>query len=100
MRVRVSSRFKLPLQVGVYEGKMDSMDHWDLYKTIMMLQGFLDKVMYKAFSAILNGSKRSWFRKLSPRAIDSFKNLSRLFVANFMSCRIRKKNTSHLFIVH
>ena len=48
----------------------------------------------------MKGSTRSWFRKLPPRTIDSFGDLSRLFVANFMSCRIRQKNASHLFTVH
>ena len=37
MKVRVSSRFKLPSQLGVYEGKMDPMDHLDSYKNLMML---------------------------------------------------------------
>ena len=46
------------------------------------------------------GSTRSWFRKLSLRTFDSFGNLSRIFIANFMSCRVRKKNASHLFIVY
>ncbi|GFS40353.1 hypothetical protein Acr_00g0068050 [Actinidia rufa] len=53
-----------------------------------------------AFSATLKGPARSWFRKLSPGTIDSFGDLSRLFVANFMSCRNRQKNASHLFTIH
>ncbi|PSS28993.1 Kinesin-1 heavy chain like [Actinidia chinensis var. chinensis] len=52
------------------------------------------------FSATLKGIARSWFRKLAPRTIDSFGNLSRLFVANFMGCRVRQKNASHLFTIH
>ncbi|XP_057515034.1 uncharacterized protein LOC130796691 [Actinidia eriantha] len=56
--------------------------------------------MCKAFSATLKGSARSWFRKLPPGTIDSFGDLSRLFVSNFMSCRIRQKNASHLFTIH
>ncbi|GFZ03486.1 hypothetical protein Acr_16g0001100 [Actinidia rufa] len=100
LRTRVSSRFKLPTQLETYEGKTDPMDHLDSYKSLMSLQGCSDEVMYKAFSATLKGSARSWFRKLPPGTIDSFGNLSRLFVANFMSCRIRQKNASHLFIVH
>ncbi|GFY91189.1 hypothetical protein Acr_07g0013850 [Actinidia rufa] len=56
--------------------------------------------MCKAFFATLKGSARTWFRKLSPGTIDSFGHLSRLFVANFMSCQVRKKNASHLFTVH
>ena len=56
--------------------------------------------MCKAFLATLKGQTRSWFRKFSPKTIDSFGNLSRLFVANFMCCRVRQKNASHLFTIH
>ena len=76
------------------------MDHLDSYKNLMSLQGYSDVVMCKVFSATLNGTARSWFRKLSSRTIDLFGDLSRLFVANFMSYRVRKKNTSHLFTIH
>ncbi|GFY84700.1 hypothetical protein Acr_03g0014740 [Actinidia rufa] len=96
LRTRISSKFKLPTQLGIYEGKTDPMDHLDLYKSLMSLQGCSDEVMCKAFSATLKGPARSWFRKLSPGTVDSFGELSRLFVANFMSCRNRQKNASHL----
>ncbi|GFS45151.1 hypothetical protein Acr_00g0094470 [Actinidia rufa] len=76
------------------------MDHLDSYKSLMSLQGCSDEVMCNAFSATLKGPARSWFQKLSPGTIDSFGELSRLFVANFMSCRNRQKNASHLFTVH
>ncbi|XP_057465061.1 uncharacterized protein LOC130754826 [Actinidia eriantha] len=76
------------------------MDHLDSYKSLMSFQGCLDEVMCKAFSATLKGLARSWFRKLSPETIDSFGDLSQLFVANFMSCKNWQKNASHLFTVH
>ncbi|GFZ08175.1 hypothetical protein Acr_19g0011120 [Actinidia rufa] len=100
LRARISSKFKLPAQLGMYEGKTDPMDHLDSYKSLMSLQGCSDEVMCKAFSATLKGPARSWFRKLSPGTIDSFGDLSRLFLANFMSCRNRQKNASHLFTIH
>ncbi|XP_057464641.1 uncharacterized protein LOC130754441 [Actinidia eriantha] len=100
LKARISSKFKLPAQLGIYEGKTDPMDHLDSYKSLMSLQGCSDEVMCKAFSATLTGAARSWFRKLTPGTIDSFGDLSRLFVANFMSCRNRQKNASHLFTVH
>ena len=56
--------------------------------------------MCKAFSTTLKGLASSWFNKLSPKTIDSFGNLSRLFVFNFMSYRVRQKNASHLFIIY
>ena len=37
MRVRVSSRLKLPSDLGVYERKTDSMDSLDSYKNLMSL---------------------------------------------------------------
>ncbi|GFY88915.1 hypothetical protein Acr_06g0008550 [Actinidia rufa] len=100
LRARISSKFKLPAQLGIYEGKTYPMDHLDSYKSLMSLQGCSDEVMCKAFSTTLKGPARSWFRKLSPGTIDSFGDLSRLFVTNFMSCRHRQKNASHLFTVH
>ncbi|GFZ13671.1 hypothetical protein Acr_23g0020560 [Actinidia rufa] len=66
LRARVSSKFKLPTQLGIYEGKTDPMDHLDSCKSLMLLQDCSDEVMYKAFSATLKGPARSWFRKLSP----------------------------------
>ncbi|GFY95082.1 hypothetical protein Acr_10g0004670 [Actinidia rufa] len=93
-------RFKLPTQLGIYEGKTDLMDHLDSYKSLISLQGYSDEVMCKAFSATLKGSVRSWFQKLLLGTIDSFGDLSRLFVANFMSCRNQQKNASYLFTVH
>ncbi|GFY90928.1 hypothetical protein Acr_07g0011240 [Actinidia rufa] len=100
LRARVSSRFKLPTQLGIYEGKTDPIDHLDLYKSLMSLQNCSDEVMCMAFSATLKGVVRSWFRKLPPRTVDSFGDLKRLFIANFMSYRTRQKNASHFFTVH
>ena len=45
MRVRVSSKFKLPSQLIVYEGKTDPMDHLNLYKNLLSLQGNSNEVM-------------------------------------------------------
>ncbi|GFS30799.1 hypothetical protein Acr_00g0014160 [Actinidia rufa] len=71
LRTRISSKFKLPTQLGIYEGKIDPMDHLDSYKSLMSLQGCSDEVMCKAFSATLKGPARN-----------------------------RQKNASHLFTVH
>ncbi|GFZ14728.1 hypothetical protein Acr_24g0009180 [Actinidia rufa] len=45
MRVRVSSRFKLPSQLRVYEGKIVPMDHLDSYKNLMSLQGYSNEAL-------------------------------------------------------
>ena len=56
----------------------------------------MNEVLCKAFLATLKGSARSCFKKLSPKVSD----LSRIFIANFMSCRGKQNNASHLFIIH
>ncbi|GFZ19053.1 hypothetical protein Acr_27g0007920 [Actinidia rufa] len=71
LKARISSKFKLPTQLGIYEGKTDPIDHLDSYKSLMSLQGCSDEVMCKAFSATLKGPARN-----------------------------RQKNASHLFTVH
>ena len=53
MKVRVSSRFKLPSQLRVYEGKIYPIDHLDSYKNLTMLQGYSNEVMCKVFLANL-----------------------------------------------
>ncbi|GFY93718.1 hypothetical protein Acr_09g0001640 [Actinidia rufa] len=70
LRAQISSKFKLPTQLGIYEGKTDPMDHLNSYKSLMLLQGCSDEIMCKAFS-------RHFER----------------------TCQIMK-NVSHLFTVH
>ncbi|GFZ19613.1 hypothetical protein Acr_28g0003180 [Actinidia rufa] len=59
LRARISSKFKLSAQLGIYEGKTDLMDHLDSCKSLMSLQGCSDEVMCKAFSATLKEPARS-----------------------------------------
>ncbi|GFS33397.1 hypothetical protein Acr_00g0028180 [Actinidia rufa] len=87
-------------QLGIYEGKIDPIDHLDSYKSLMLLQGCSDEIMCKAFFCHTKGVSEIMIRKLPLGTIDSFGNLSKLFVANFMSCRTIQKNASHLFTVH
>ena len=59
MIVKVLFKFKLPSLLRVYEGKTDHMDHLDSYKNLMILQGYSNEVMCKAFSTTLKGPTRS-----------------------------------------
>ncbi|GFS33858.1 hypothetical protein Acr_00g0030910 [Actinidia rufa] len=63
LRARISSKFKLPAQLGIYEGKNRSNGPLGLVQEPNVAPG-------------------------------------QLFVANFMSCRNRQKNASHLFAIH
>ena len=37
MKIKMSSKFKLPFQLRVYKGKTDPMNHLDSYKNLMSL---------------------------------------------------------------
>ncbi|GFZ17148.1 hypothetical protein Acr_26g0004180 [Actinidia rufa] len=43
MKIRVSSKFKLPTQIRIYERKIDPMELLDSYKNLMLLQGYSDE---------------------------------------------------------
>ncbi|GFS38115.1 hypothetical protein Acr_00g0055790 [Actinidia rufa] len=60
MRTRVSSRFKLPTQLRVYEGKTDSMDHLDSYNNLMTLQGYSDESQAEKCLLPLHSSPERW----------------------------------------
>ena len=85
----LSSKFKLPF-LDSYDGTRDPFDHIATFKTTMHLQGVPDEIMYRAFPTTLKGSARVWFNKIPPNSVNSFKELSKFFVNNF----IRGKDTS------
>ncbi|XP_058078622.1 uncharacterized protein LOC131226943 [Magnolia sinica] len=53
----------------------------------------------KGFSITLTGSARSWYRQLKPNSIDSFTELSQLFLSQFISNKKSKNPNTHLFII-
>ena len=56
-------KFRL-LQLEVYDGIKDPMDHIEAFKTILSLQQTPDEVIYRTFLATLKGAARVWFNKL------------------------------------
>ena len=55
MKTIVLSKFKLPSQLEMYEGKTDPMDHLDFYKNLMTLQRY-SEVMCKVFLSYFKGT--------------------------------------------
>ncbi|GFZ16811.1 expansin A24 [Actinidia rufa] len=57
IRTRVSSRFKLPTQLGVYDRKTDPMDHLDSYKNFMTLHGYSNESKANKYIATKESAK-------------------------------------------
>ena len=69
------------------------------FKTTMHLQGVPDEIMCRAFLTSLKGPARVWFSKISPNTVSSFKELSKLFVNNFMGGQRHKRSSSSLLTI-
>ena len=89
------SKFRLP-QLESYDSFKDPLDHIESFKTLILLQMTLDKVMCKAFLTTLKGATRVWFNKITPRIIVDFEQLSKGFVRHFIGVQRHKKPTRHL----
>ena len=68
-----------------YDGRKDPLDHLKSFKTLIHLQGVLDKIMCRAFPTTLKGLARVWFSKITPNSILNFMELSGHFVTHFLT---------------
>ena len=82
--------FKLPTMKS-YGGTTNPIDHLEMFRTSMSIQGADNALMCKAFLAILKKVARSWFSSLPPRSIITFKDLGKKFVSHFISSIAQKK---------
>jgi hypothetical protein len=92
-------KFKV-LSITTFIGIKDPIEHMDNYRAHMDLHGTPVEVAGRAFSLTLSGSAQDWFRKLPPNSIDSFDDLRRKFLVQFLVRRVRKKPSSNLMLLH
>ena len=92
------AKFKMP-SLDSYDGTRDPFDHIATFKTTMHLQGVPNEIMCRAFLTNLKGLTRVWFSKIPPNSINSFKELSKLFVNNFIGGQRHKLSSSSLLTI-
>ena len=92
------SKFKMP-SLDLYDGTRDPCDHIATFKTTMHLQGVPDEIMCRAFPTTLKGPARVWFSKIPPNSVNSFNELSKLFVNNFIGGQRHKRSSSSLLTI-
>jgi len=71
MQKPLSRKFKMS-QITSYLGKNDPYDHIQNYESLMILHGWDDEIMCKAFSLTLVGHARTWFNILLEESISFF----------------------------
>ncbi|MCQ7582429.1 retrotransposon gag domain-containing protein, partial [Salmonella enterica] len=86
MRPPLPERFKEP-KIPLYNGKTDPDDHLERYVGHMVLHGYSQEIMCRAFRNHLEGNARRWFRSLKPGSVGSWEELKRAFSAQFIGVR-------------
>ena len=88
-------KFKMS-SLDSYDGMRNPCDHIATFKTTMHLQGVPNEIMCRAFPTTLKGPARVWFNKIPPNTVGSFKEVSKLFVNNFIEGQRHKRSSSNL----
>ena len=92
------SHFVLP-KFQMYDGLEDLFDHLIHFRQIMMLQTGNNALLCKVFPSYLVGLALSWFHRLSPNTVTSFRCLSEKFVTQYMCLVSKKQSVTSLFHV-
>ena len=92
------SKFKMP-SLNSYDGTRDLCDHITTFKTTMHFQRVPDEIMCRAFPTTLKGPAWVWFSKIPLNIMSSFKELSKLFVNNFIEGQRHKCSSSNLLTI-
>ena len=92
------AKFRMP-QIEAFDGTKDPVDHLNTYKNQMELHGYQDPVRCRAFAITLKGPTLTWFNRLPPSSISSFRELSIAFVSHFIRARTYRKPSYHLLSI-
>ena len=92
------AKFRMP-QVEAFDGIKDPVDHLNTYKNQMELHGYQDPVRCRAFTITLKGPALTWFNRLPPSSISSFRELSIAFVSHFIGASTYRKPSYHLLTI-
>jgi hypothetical protein len=98
MAIQLPDKFKI-LSIQLYTGIEDPTKDLDNYKKHMNLQGMLQELACRAFPLTLSSSAREWFQKPPSNSVNSFEDLGRKFLTQFLVGCKRKKPFSQLMAI-
>ncbi|XP_039137116.1 uncharacterized protein LOC120274646 [Dioscorea cayenensis subsp. rotundata] len=91
-------KFKMP-QLTTYSGKGDPYDHMQNYEAVMLLHGWEDAIMCRAFPLTLTEHAHIWFNNMKEGSISNFNQLRKEFIDAFLINARRKKDASYLLTI-
>ncbi|GJT15926.1 reverse transcriptase domain-containing protein [Tanacetum coccineum] len=74
----------MPTNVKTYDGSRDPEDHLKIFQTTSKVECWAIPTWCHMFNSTLIGSARLWFDELPPESIDSYIELQKAFLANFL----------------
>ncbi|XP_024022147.1 uncharacterized protein LOC112091828 [Morus notabilis] len=86
IEVPLLDKYKPP-PILLYDGRSDPDDHLEVYMGHMVLHGYPEEVMCRAFRNHLSDSARRWFRSLKPNSITSWDDLKNAFLTQFIGVK-------------
>lgn len=98
MAVPLPPKFKVPL-VEMYDGSKDPGELLETFKAHMTLHRFSNEIVCWGFPLTLKGAASGWFEAPQPGSIESFEELGRQFLTQFMASRRRRRLVAYLLIV-
>ncbi|GJV88997.1 reverse transcriptase domain-containing protein [Tanacetum coccineum] len=70
--------------VKTYDGSEDPEDHLQIFQTDAKVERWAMPTWCHMFNSTLTGSARVWFDDLPPESVDSYDDLKKAFLANFL----------------
>ncbi|GJV63169.1 reverse transcriptase domain-containing protein [Tanacetum coccineum] len=86
-RIRYSElpkKSQMPNNVKTYDGSDDPEDHLKIFQAAAKVEHWAMPTWCHMFNYTLTGSTRVWFDDLPPESIDSFDDLKKAFLANYL----------------
>ncbi|GKD67647.1 hypothetical protein Tco_1321737 [Tanacetum coccineum] len=77
-------RIRMPSNVKTYDKSGDPEDHLKIFQTASKVERWAMPTWCHMFYSTLIGSTRLWFDELPPESIDSYIELRKAFIANFL----------------
>jgi hypothetical protein len=91
MSYPIPEKFKVP-PVKSYDGTGNPVGHLKSCKAHIDLHATSDEIACRAFPLTLEGSAQEWFGGLPANSIDSFEDLAKIFLTQFLASK-KHKNT-------
>ncbi|GJS35103.1 hypothetical protein Tco_0533485 [Tanacetum coccineum] len=74
----------MPSNVKTYDGSDDQKDHLKFFQADAKVERWAMPTWCHMFNSTLTGSTRVWFDDLPPESVDSYDDLKKAFLANFL----------------